>query len=155
MLRPTWQTPRHTMCSGLLAYHDHRLGEADDSPARAIAHVPAQAEMHANHAAILRKLGRLADAETAARSALELEPDRVAAHNNLGNILRDASRYDESAACYRAAIRLDTDLRRCLGQSGVGPGIGGPCAAGGGSRPSGHRLRLRQMPMRTTISASR
>ena len=92
---------------GLLAYHDQRLGEADTHLRCAIAQLPAQAEMHANHAAILRKLGRLADAEAAARSALELEPDRVAAHNNLGNILRDVGRCDESAECYRAAIRLE------------------------------------------------
>ena len=62
---------------GLLAYHDQRLGDADAHLRCAIAHLPAQAEMHANHAAILRKLGRLADAETAARTALELEPHRV------------------------------------------------------------------------------
>ena len=59
---------------GLLAYHDQRLGEADTHLRCAIARSPAQAELHANHAAILRKLGRLADAEAAARSALELEP---------------------------------------------------------------------------------
>ncbi len=91
---------------GLMAYRDHRLGDADTHLQAAIAHAPAQAEMHANHAAILRKLGRLAEAEAAARNALKLEPQLVAAHNNLGNILRDAGRYDESADCYRAAIHL-------------------------------------------------
>jgi predicted O-linked N-acetylglucosamine transferase (SPINDLY family) len=91
---------------GLLAYRDHRLGDADSHLRAAVARAPAQAEMHANHAAILRKLGRLSDAEAAARNALKLEPERVAAHNNLGNILRDAGRFDESADCYRAAIRM-------------------------------------------------
>jgi predicted O-linked N-acetylglucosamine transferase (SPINDLY family) len=95
---------------GLIAYLDHRLGDADTHLQAAIAHTPAPAEMHANHAAILRKLGRLADAEAAARMALELEPRSVAAHNNLGNILRDISRYNESADCYRAAIRLAPDF---------------------------------------------
>ena len=95
---------------GLLAYGDHRLGDADTHLKAAITHAPAQAEVYANHAAILRKLGRLADAEAAARMALQLEPQRVAAHNNLGNILRDLGRYDESADCYRVAIRLAPDF---------------------------------------------
>jgi predicted O-linked N-acetylglucosamine transferase (SPINDLY family) len=95
---------------GLLAYHDNRQTEADSHLRAAIACAPAQAELHANHSAILRKLGRLADAENAARSALTLEPEGVAAHNNLGNILRDVGRYDESAACYRAAVQIAPDF---------------------------------------------
>ena len=95
---------------GLLAYHGNRQIEADSHLRAAIECAPAQAELHANHAAILRKAGRLADAESAARSALTLEPERVSAHNNLGNILRDAGRYDESAGCYRAAVRLSPDF---------------------------------------------
>ncbi len=95
---------------GLLAYRDHRLGDADGHLEAAVAGAPTQAELHANRAAILRKLGRLGDAEASARRALELEPERVAAHNNLGNILRDVGRYDESADCYRAAIRIAPDF---------------------------------------------
>ena len=95
---------------GLLAYHDNRQTEADTHLRAAIVCAPAQAELHANHAAILRKLGRLADAESAARSALTLEPDAVAAHNNLGNILRDVGRYDESAGCYRTAVQIAPDF---------------------------------------------
>lgn len=91
---------------GLLAYGDKQLAEADRHLHAAITCLPKQAELHANHAAILRSLGRLTDAEAAARAALALEPGRIGAHNNLGNILRDAGRYDESAACYRAAVRL-------------------------------------------------
>ena len=95
---------------GLLAYHDNRQTEADNHLRVAIVRAPAKAELHANHAAILRKLGRLADAESAARSALTLEPEGVAAHNNLGNVLRDVGRYDESAACYRAAVQIAPDF---------------------------------------------
>ena len=92
---------------GLLAYGGKQLAEADRHLHAAIAHAPKHAELHANHAAVLRSLGRLAEAETAARAALALEPERVGAQNNLGNILRDAGRFDESAACYRAAVRLE------------------------------------------------
>ena len=94
----------------LLAYHAHRLADAEAHMQRALAARPGQAELHANHAAILRMRGRLAEAETAARRALELEPDRVAAYNNLGNILRDAGRFDESVANFRAAVRLAPDF---------------------------------------------
>ena len=129
---------------GLLAYRDHRLGDADSHLQAAIAHAPAQAEMHANHAAILRKLGRLAEAEAAARSALKLEPERVAAHNNLGNILRDAGRYRRKRRLLSRGDPPGARLRRCLGQSGLGAGTGGARAKGGGSRPPGHRLRCNE-----------
>ncbi len=95
---------------GLLAFRNDRQTEADSHLREAIMRTPAKAELHANHAAILRKLGRLADAERAARSALTLEPERVSAHNNLGNILRDVGRYDESVDCYRAAVRHSPDF---------------------------------------------
>ena len=42
----------------------------------------------ANHAAILRKLGRLTEAENAARTSLALAPGRAETRNNLGNITR-------------------------------------------------------------------
>ena len=101
--------PGHTEAHhvlGLLAYGENQLSIASDHLRAAIARIPEQAELHANHAAILRSLGRLTDAEAAARTALAHEPENVAAHNNLGNILRDAGRYDESATCYRTAVRL-------------------------------------------------
>lgn len=92
---------------GLLAYREKRLREADNHLIAAVAHAPARAELRANHAAILRSLGRLAEAEATARIALKLEPQRVATHNNLGNILRDAGQFSESVDCYRTAVRLD------------------------------------------------
>ncbi len=92
---------------GLLAYRDKHLQDADTHCQAAIAHAPERAELHGNHAAILRSLGRLAEAEAAARIALRLEPLRVATHNNLGNILRDAGQFAESIDCYREAVRLE------------------------------------------------
>jgi predicted O-linked N-acetylglucosamine transferase (SPINDLY family) len=92
--------------AGLIAYHEQRLVDADRHLSVAIATLPNDAEQYANHAAILRTLGRLPEAEAAARAALALAPDRVETNNNLGNILRDAARYDESVACYQAALRL-------------------------------------------------
>ena len=91
---------------GLLAHRGGRTGEADAALAAAIALAPDDAEMRANHAAILRVLGRLDEAESAARAAIGLNPDSAEAHNNLGNILRDAGRAWESEASYRTAVRL-------------------------------------------------
>ena len=129
---------------GLLAYRDHRLGDADTHLQAAIAQRSRAGRMHANHAAILRKLGRLADAEAAARIALKLEPQRVGAHNNLGNILRDAGRYRRKRRLLSRGGPPGAGLRRCLGQSGLGTGTGGARAAGGASRPPGHRMRSNQ-----------
>jgi predicted O-linked N-acetylglucosamine transferase (SPINDLY family) len=101
--------PRHGEAHHVLAlldYREQRFADADQHMQRARAAISERAELPANHAAILRMLGRLSDAEAAARAALQSEPDNVAAHNNLGNILRDAGRYDESATCYRHAVRL-------------------------------------------------
>ncbi|MEJ0019680.1 MAG: tetratricopeptide repeat protein [Acetobacteraceae bacterium] len=98
-------TAHHVL--GLLAYQAGHFHTADVHLSKALVRSHGLAELHANHAAILRKLGRLTDAETAARTALTLEPERVGAHNNLGNILRDAGRYEESGDCYRTAVRLE------------------------------------------------
>ena len=74
---------------GLLDYRKQRFRQADGHFQAAIARAPDRAELHANHAAVLRSLGRLKDAESAARTALALDQQQVGAHNNLGNILRD------------------------------------------------------------------
>ncbi len=95
---------------GLLDYRGGRFNEAASHFEVAVARAPDRAELHANHAAVLRSLGRLPEAEQAARTALTLEPQQVGAHNNLGNILRDVGRYDESAACYRMAVHLQPDF---------------------------------------------
>jgi predicted O-linked N-acetylglucosamine transferase (SPINDLY family) len=95
---------------GLLAYRDNRLGDADSHLRRAVEHSPPSCELHSNHAAVLRKLGRLIEAEAAARDALALDPNCAAAHNNLGNILRDAGRCEEGAEHFRAATRLLPDF---------------------------------------------
>jgi predicted O-linked N-acetylglucosamine transferase (SPINDLY family) len=92
--------------AGLIAHRESRFDDADRYLAAATAAAPNDPEQYANHAAVLRSLGRLADAEAAARAALALAPDRVETHNNLGNILRDSGRHDESIACYQAALRL-------------------------------------------------
>jgi len=91
---------------GLLAYREKHMNQADSHFRTAVAHAPERTELHANHAAALRSLGRLADAEAAVRTALKLEPRNVGAQNNLGNILRDVGRYAESIDCYQAAVRL-------------------------------------------------
>ena len=101
---PTAATAAHV--AGLIAHRESRFDDADRYLRAAIAAAPNDPEQHANHAAVLRTLGRLGEAEAAARAALALSPDRVETHNNLGNILRDAGRYDESIACYQAALRL-------------------------------------------------
>src|SRR5579872_3618822 len=62
---------------GLLAYRDNRLTDADQHLQVAIRSMPHQSELHANHAAILRKQGRPVEAEAAARTALQLEPNTV------------------------------------------------------------------------------
>ena len=101
---PAAATAAHV--AGLIAHRESRFDDADRYLRTAIAAAPNDPEQHANHAAVLRILGRLNEAEAAARAALALSPDRVETHNNLGNILRDAGRYDESIACYQAALRL-------------------------------------------------
>lgn len=101
---PAAATAAHV--AGLIAHRDSRFEDADRYLRAAIAAVPNDPEQYANHAAVLRALGRLGDAEAAARAALALAPDRVETHNNLGNILRDSGRHGESIACYQAALRL-------------------------------------------------
>ena len=89
---------------GLIAFKDRRLLEADRAMRIASAASPGDPEIHANHAAILRSLGRLAEAEQAARIALKSAPHRVETLNNLANILRDRGAYEASIATYRAAL---------------------------------------------------
>jgi predicted O-linked N-acetylglucosamine transferase (SPINDLY family) len=101
---PAAATAAHV--AGLIAHRESRFDDADRYLRVAIAAAPNDPEQYANHAAVLRALGRLGDAEAAARAALALAPDRVETHNNLGNILRDAGRYDESIRCYQEALRL-------------------------------------------------
>ena len=96
--------------AALIAHLESRYDDADRCFRTAIAAAPNDPEQYANHAAVLRRLGRLGEAEQAARAALALAPDRVETHNNLGNILRDAGRYDESIDCYRAALKLAPDF---------------------------------------------
>jgi predicted O-linked N-acetylglucosamine transferase (SPINDLY family) len=91
---------------GLIAYRDGHFPEADRYLTAAIACAPRRAELHANHAAILRSLGRLADAEVAGRAAIALNPNGAEGHSNLGNILRDTGRYPEAIACFETAVRL-------------------------------------------------
>lgn len=96
--------------AGLMAYQQARYADADRLLRITVASADADPEPHANHAAILRKLGRLAEAEQAARTALAIAPTRGETHNNLGNILRDAGRLPEAAAAFQAAIRLAPDF---------------------------------------------
>ncbi len=105
---PAAATAAHV--AGLIAHREFRFDDADRYLSAAIAAAPNDPEQYANHAAVLRTLGRLGDAEAAARAALALAPDRVETHNNLGNILRDSGRHDESIACYQAALRLAPDF---------------------------------------------
>jgi len=105
---PAAATAAHV--AGLIAHRESRFDDADRHLRAAIAAAPNDPEQYANHAAVLRTLGRLGEAEAAARAALTLAPDRVETHNNLGNILRDAGRYDESIACYQAALRVAPDF---------------------------------------------
>jgi predicted O-linked N-acetylglucosamine transferase (SPINDLY family) len=96
--------------AGLLAYEARDLREADRLLSIAVAYAPHDVEAHANRAAVLRAMGRLAEAEEAARASLKLAPNRVETHNNLGNILRDAGRYDESVAAFQAALKTAPDF---------------------------------------------
>jgi predicted O-linked N-acetylglucosamine transferase (SPINDLY family) len=105
---PTAATAAHV--AGLIAHRESRFNDADRYLTAAIAAAPNDPEQYANHAAVLRVLGRLGDAEAAARAALALAPDRVETHNNLGNILRDLGRHEESLAAYNAALRLAPDF---------------------------------------------
>ena len=101
--------PNHPLAAhvaGLVAYQECRYADADRYLCITTAANPDDPEPHANHSAILRKLGRLADAEVAARKALVLNPARSETQNNLGNILRDAGRFEESGVCFQEAIRL-------------------------------------------------
>jgi len=98
--------PAAAHIAGLIAYQGNQLQKADGLLQIATSAARDDAEPHANHAAILRKLGRLAEAEQAARTALSIAPDRSETHNNLGNILRDAGRYAESLDAFAEALRL-------------------------------------------------
>ncbi len=103
------EQPNHPLAAhvaGLVAYQENRYADADHYLCITTAANPGDPEPHANHSAILRKLGRLADAEIAARKALVLNPARSETQNNLGNILRDAGRFEESGVCFQEAIRL-------------------------------------------------
>jgi Tfp pilus assembly protein PilF len=124
---------------GLLAYREKRLQDADSHLQAAISHTPEHAELHANHAAILRSLGRLAEAEAAARAALALEPQHTGAHNNLGNILRDSGRYGESVDCFRAAVAIAPDFTDAWINLAWTLAL-----AGGAGRETGDRMRTRQ-----------
>ncbi|HUN41277.1 MAG TPA: tetratricopeptide repeat protein [Acetobacteraceae bacterium] len=105
---PNAATAAHV--AALIAHRESRYDDADRYLRIAIATAPDDPEQYANHAAVLRCLGKLDAAEQAARAALALAPHRPETHNNLGNILRDAGRYDESIACYQAALKLAPDF---------------------------------------------
>jgi predicted O-linked N-acetylglucosamine transferase (SPINDLY family) len=105
---PAAATAAHV--AGLIAHRDSRFDDADRYLRAATTANPNDPEQYANHAAVLRALGRLGDAEAAARAALALAPDRIETHNNLGNILRDSGRHEESIACYQAALRLSPEF---------------------------------------------
>jgi predicted O-linked N-acetylglucosamine transferase (SPINDLY family) len=92
--------------AGLLAYHASQFAKADALLQIAVRGATGDAEPLSNHAAVLRRLGRLDDAERAARAALAIAPNRAETQNNLGNILRDSGRYEESLICYKAAITV-------------------------------------------------
>jgi predicted O-linked N-acetylglucosamine transferase (SPINDLY family) len=139
---------------GLLAYRQHRLSDSDQYLRNAIASVPDQAELHANHAAVLRKLGRLVDAEAAARIALKLEPARVGAHNNWATSCATlaASTKAPIAFARRSASRRTSPMPGSIWRGywrwqGVRGRLRKPRAA-----PS---RAIRPMPMRTTISVWR
>ncbi|MBN8929399.1 MAG: tetratricopeptide repeat protein [Rhodospirillales bacterium] len=104
LLRDDPNDPMACHVAGLVAYREKRLNDADRSLAITRKYAPADVEAHANHAAILRGLGRLEEAEQAARVALALAPNRPESLNNLGNILRDLGRYPEAIAAFQAAL---------------------------------------------------
>ncbi len=107
MLARTPSDVEATHLLGLIAYREERFSDADACLAAAIALAPARGELHANHAAILRSLGRFVDAEAAARAGIALNPNGAAeSHSNLGNILRDTGRFDAAIAAFETAVRL-------------------------------------------------
>ncbi len=94
---------------GLVFYShgDHR--QADCAVAAALAINPAVAEWHANHAAILRRLGRLEDSANAAESALRLNPHSAEAHNTLANTNKELGRHGDAEMHFRRAVALKPD----------------------------------------------
>jgi predicted O-linked N-acetylglucosamine transferase (SPINDLY family) len=91
---------------GLVHYRRNANEEANADIASAIALNPNVAEWHANHAAVLRRLGRLADSAAASKAAIALNPNVAEAHNNLANALKELGQYSEAEAHLRKAAEL-------------------------------------------------
>ena len=136
---PAAATAAHV--AGLIAHREARFDDADRYLCAAIAAAPNDPEQYANHAAVLRTLGRLGDAEAAARAALRLAPGRVETHNNLGNILRDSRPPRRKHRLLPGGAAPRPGVCRCLVQPGLGAVAERPRTRGGGCGQSRDRRR--------------
>lgn len=82
-----------------------RLAEADDAYRAAIRANGSLAEPHANHANLLRRMGRPAEAVLKAEQAIALRPDFAEAFNQLGNARFDLGEMNGAEAAYRSTLK--------------------------------------------------
>lgn len=94
---------------GLIAYQRNAFALADTDIAEAIRRNPNVAEWHANHTAVLRRLGRLEDAVNAGLAAVALNPNTAEAHNNVANALKELNRAGDAEEHFRKAVALRPD----------------------------------------------
>lgn len=99
-----------------LSVAQQMLGE-DALPAlqRAMALLPADADLPANLGALLAAQGRWPEALTAYEQALRLQPRLAGAHNNLGNALLALQQPDRALAAFDSALALQPGLVAALG----------------------------------------
>lgn len=99
-----------------LSVAQQMLGE-DALPAleRASALMPRDAELIANHGALLAARGRWAEARVAYEQALRLQPRLAGAHNNLGNALLALHEPAQALAAFDKALALQPGLAAAVG----------------------------------------
>ena len=86
---------------------------------KAAALLPADAEIHANFAALLRSRGQLEAAVTSGQRALKIKPNFPEAHNNQGVALKELGQFEEALLHYRKAVEFKPDFAEAHNNLGI------------------------------------
>lgn len=81
--------------------------------------MPADAEIHANLAALLRSRGQLEAAITSGQRALKIKPNFPEAHNNQGVALKEQGQFEAALLHYRKAVELKPDFAEAHNNLGI------------------------------------
>ncbi|MEQ1526103.1 MAG: tetratricopeptide repeat protein [Gallionella sp.] len=81
--------------------------------------LPADAEIHANLAALLRARGQLETAIISGQRALKIRPDFPEAHNNQGVALKELGQFEAALFHYRKAVELKPDFAEAHNNLGI------------------------------------